>query len=102
VYAIDVESVSAPGAEGTWLAGGVANIGVRPTVEAGFAVEAHLFDFQGDLYGSRLRLRLVSRLREERRFPSFAELVAQIAADAAAARAVLGARGAVDAARTSG
>lgn len=102
VYAVEVEAVSAPGAEGTRLAGGVANIGVRPTVEAGFAVEAHLFDFQGDLYGSRLRLRLVSRLREERRFPSFPDLVAQIAVDAAAARAVLGARGAVDAARTSG
>jgi riboflavin kinase/FMN adenylyltransferase len=102
VYAIEARTVSTPGAEGARLAGGVANIGVRPTVAAGFAVEAHLFDFQGDLYGARLRLRLVARLREERTFPSFDELKAQISRDAASARDVLAARGAVDAAGTSG
>jgi riboflavin kinase/FMN adenylyltransferase len=71
------------------LGDGVANIGLRPTVAAGFAVEAHLFDFSGDLYGARLRLRLIARLREERAFAGLEELKAQIARDAEAARAAL-------------
>ena len=45
----------------TALATGVANIGLRPTVDAGFSVEVHLFDFAEDLYGAmRLRVHLVS------------------------------------------
>jgi riboflavin kinase/FMN adenylyltransferase len=44
-------------------------------------VEPHLLDFEGDLYGRRLVLELWRRLREERAFPSEAELVAQIARD---------------------
>ncbi|HEU4451267.1 MAG TPA: riboflavin biosynthesis protein RibF [Gaiellaceae bacterium] len=50
-------------------------------------VEAFLLDFEGDLYGRRLRLELWERLREERAFASEAELVAQIARDVEAARA---------------
>jgi riboflavin kinase/FMN adenylyltransferase len=49
-------------------------------------VEAFLLDFEGDLYGSRLRLELWERLREERAFASEEDLIAQIAADVDAAR----------------
>jgi riboflavin kinase/FMN adenylyltransferase len=89
VYAVRVRRIDAAGTEGTPLADGVANIGQRPTLAAGFAAEAHLFDFTGDLYGARLRLELVSRLREERRFSGLAELTAQIAIDAQRAREIL-------------
>lgn len=74
------------------LAAGVANIGVRPTVKEGElrpSVEVHLFDFSGDLYGARLRVHLVSRLRAEQKFSGLDALKAQIALDAAEARARL-------------
>lgn len=65
----------------------VVNAGVRPTFgETELAVEAHLLDFSGDLYGQRIHLTFLRRLREERRFPSVEALREQIAADAAAAR----------------
>jgi len=65
----------------------VVNIGVRPTFgDSTSAVEAHLLDFSGDLYGRRIRLTFVRRLREERKFPSVEALRAQIAADVASAR----------------
>ncbi|MBI4506357.1 MAG: bifunctional riboflavin kinase/FAD synthetase [Chloroflexi bacterium] len=71
---------------------GVANLGVRPSFgEQRVVLEVHLFDFGGDLYGQRVRVVFVERLREERRFASLDELRAQIARDAAQARAVLGA-----------
>lgn len=71
---------------------GVMNLGVRPTVDGkALRVEVHLFDFDGDLYGSRMRVHLVARLRDEMRFSGIDELKARIAADAAAARGVLGA-----------
>lgn len=50
-------------------------------------IEAFLLDFEGDLYGKHLRLELWEKLRDERAFESEEELVAQIAADVAAARA---------------
>jgi riboflavin kinase/FMN adenylyltransferase len=50
-------------------------------------IEAHLLDFNGDLYGRRLVVELWQRLRDERAFASEAELVAQIALDVEAARA---------------
>ena len=49
-------------------------------------VEAHLLDFDGDLYGTRLRVELWERLRDERAFASEAELIDAIAADVEAAR----------------
>jgi riboflavin kinase/FMN adenylyltransferase len=52
-------------------------------------VEPHLLDFDGDLYGQRLRVELWQRLRDERAFPSEAELVAQIAQDIEQARAAI-------------
>ncbi|MBY0338405.1 MAG: bifunctional riboflavin kinase/FAD synthetase [Acetobacteraceae bacterium] len=70
---------------------GVANLGRRPTLggDPVSRLEAHLFDYEGDLYGQELAVALVAFLREERKFPDFPALVAQIATDAAAARAVL-------------
>lgn len=65
----------------------VVNIGVRPTFgEEALAVEAYLLDFSGDLYGRTVRLTFVSRVREERRFPSVDALRAQIADDVETAR----------------
>ena len=65
----------------------VVNVGVRPTFgEATLAVEAYLLDFSGDLYGQTVRLVFVSRVREERRFPSVDALRAQIADDVETAR----------------
>jgi len=69
---------------------GVTNIGVRPTVGGTkLRIETHLFDFDGDLYGTPMRIDLVARLRGEQKFAGLDELKAQIAKDVAAARAVL-------------
>jgi len=84
VYAVVVDLVEPSGARS--LATGVANIGLRPTVSAGFSVEVHLFDFSADLYGKTLRVHLVARLREERKFSGLPELKAQIERDSADAR----------------
>ncbi len=72
---------------------GVANIGRRPTVAEGALsrVEAHLFDYEGDLYGRELDVSLHAFLRAERRFGGLEELRRQIAVDAAEARRLLGA-----------
>ena len=66
----------------------VTNVGTRPTVNNGadVTVEACLLDFQGDLYGRRLRLEFFDHIRDEVRFDSLDALKAQIAADADAAR----------------
>jgi riboflavin kinase/FMN adenylyltransferase len=71
---------------------GVANLGRRPTLGGDpiSRLEAHLFDFAGDLYGQELSVALAHFLREERKFPDFPALVAQIKADAAEARTLLG------------
>lgn len=69
---------------------GVMNLGIRPTVDGtSLRVEVHLFDFDGDLYGTAMRVHLVKRLRDEKKFASLEELKAQIAIDAEAARAAL-------------
>jgi riboflavin kinase/FMN adenylyltransferase len=74
------------------LAAGVANFGVRPTLGAGPSFEAHLFDTSLDLYGQELRVHLLGRLREERKFSGVDELRAQIARDIEAARALTASR----------
>ncbi|MEZ5648220.1 MAG: bifunctional riboflavin kinase/FAD synthetase [Alphaproteobacteria bacterium] len=67
---------------------GVANIGRRPTVSGQVArVEAHLFDFKGDLYGQTIRVALVEFLRPERKFPDLSALKEQIAQDCKMAQA---------------
>ena len=69
---------------------GVANIGLRPTVGTPEPrLEAHLFDVDADLYGRHLRVSLVDFIRPERKFAGLEALKAQIADDAAAARALL-------------
>ena len=68
----------------------VVNIGVRPTFgERTLYVEAHLLDFSGDLYGRRVRLAFLRRLRDETRFPSVEALRAQISRDIEDARRAL-------------
>lgn len=65
------------------------NVGVRPTVDphrTDPVVEAHLLDFQGDLYGRRLELRLLRRLRGEEKFADLDALKAQIGRDVEAVR----------------
>jgi riboflavin kinase/FMN adenylyltransferase len=60
----------------------IANIGVRPTFgESERTIEAHLLNFNGDLYGKTVRLAFVQRLRDERRFEDVDALRAQIEAD---------------------
>ena len=64
------------------LGPGITNVGVRPTHGAGdLRAEAHVLGFSGDLYGKSLRIHLVDRLRDERRFGSLDELRAQLARD---------------------
>lgn len=69
----------------TWPA--VVNIGGRPTFhpegDAADTVEVHVIGFQGDLYGRALEVRMLGRLRDERRFAGADELRAQIARDVA-------------------
>ena len=67
---------------------GVANIGVRPTVDGTRSLlEVHLFDFDRDIYGVHVQVSFLKKLRAERRFESFAALQQQIIQDAEQARA---------------
>ncbi len=70
---------------------GVASLGVRPTIDGGGEplLEAHLFDFDGDLYGRRIEVEFVQKLRDEEKFDDLAAMVQQIDRDAAQARAIL-------------
>jgi len=86
VYAVRVRR------DGVWI-DGVANIGTNPTFgDTGRTLEAHLFDFDADLYGAHLDVAFMERLRGEETFPSVDALVAQIARDAEQARALLATR----------
>jgi riboflavin kinase / FMN adenylyltransferase len=69
------------------------SIGVRPTFETGRGelIEAYLIDFDGDLYGSTLRLDFLARLRGERRFDTPAALVEQMRHDVARTREIVAA-----------
>jgi riboflavin kinase/FMN adenylyltransferase len=69
----------------------VASLGTRPTVNGTRALlEAHVFDFSGDLYGREVEVEFVAKLRAEERFASLALLKAQIERDAEQARGILG------------
>ena len=69
----------------------VASVGVNPTFGGGaLSVEAHLLDFDGDLYGRRLTLTFEHRLREERRYERVGDLITQMRADIRQARELLG------------
>jgi riboflavin kinase/FMN adenylyltransferase len=81
--------------EATEWIDGVANLGVRPTVDGRkLLFEIHLFDFDRDIYGQHLRVALIEYIRPERRFDSLDALRAQIAEDGAAARRILRTRAA--------
>ena len=66
------------------------NVGVRPTVNGrGVTVEAHLLDFDGDLYGQKLRVEFMHHIRPEKKFNGLPELVAQIQDDVRVIRGLL-------------
>jgi riboflavin kinase/FMN adenylyltransferase len=71
---------------------GVASLGVRPTVNevAEPLLEVHLFDFEGDLYGQRMAVEFVAKLRDEMKFDGLDALTQQMRRDARMAREVLG------------
>ncbi|HYC09570.1 MAG TPA: bifunctional riboflavin kinase/FAD synthetase [Steroidobacteraceae bacterium] len=69
---------------------GVASLGTRPTIGGTEALlEAHIFDFGGDLYGREIEVEFVAKLREEVRFETLDALTAQMHRDAAGAREIL-------------
>jgi riboflavin kinase/FMN adenylyltransferase len=83
VYAVRVQTRTGP-------FDGMLNLGPRPTFgETATAIEAHLFDADGDWYGSRVRVDFIARLRENRAFTSPGELARQLAKDEEAARTVI-------------
>ncbi|MDA0305107.1 MAG: bifunctional riboflavin kinase/FAD synthetase [Proteobacteria bacterium] len=85
VYAIRAQA----GGCGEWR-DGVANIGVRPTFGGdGVVLEVHLFDFDGDLYGQRMHVRLIGFLRDEKKFDGIGDLKTQIALDVTKAMEIL-------------
>jgi riboflavin kinase/FMN adenylyltransferase len=68
----------------------VSSLGTRPTVFGREPLlEAHLFDFDGDLYGQRLQVEFVAKLREEEKFDDLPALVRQMNIDAEQARKIL-------------
>ena len=81
----------------TWVHGvgarpmaAVSSFGTRPTVDGVEPLlEAHLFDFDGDLYGRRIEVEFAAKLRDEERFDDLPALVAQMQRDAAQARDIL-------------
>jgi riboflavin kinase/FMN adenylyltransferase len=82
-------AVRVAGAGAGWLPG-VASLGTRPTIGGGeLLLEAHLFDFDAELYGCRLDVEFVAKLRDEERFASTEALTVQMRRDEAQARAIL-------------
>jgi riboflavin kinase/FMN adenylyltransferase len=89
IFAVRVRGVDAAADALRGLAG-VASLGTRPTINGrGMLLEAHIFDFAGDLYGREIEVEFVARLRDELRFDSLDAMVARIHRDADEARAVL-------------
>ena len=87
VFVVRVHGAAARAVEG------VANVGHRPTVDGTrHQLEAHLFDYVGDLYGRHLRVEMLHRIRDEQRFTSLDALKSQIQDDVGAARLWLAAR----------
>ena len=69
---------------------GVANLGIRPTVDgSGRSLEVHLFDFSADLYGTEIEVLFIRHLRPEMKFDGLPALQRQISEDAALARHIL-------------
>lgn len=78
VYSVLARVLGEPDAP---LLHGVANLGNRPTFGAGRSVEVHLFGFDGDLYGKRMRIGFATRIRGEAKFDGLQALRAQIDRD---------------------
>lgn len=87
IYAVVVRRLDRTGD----LLFGAASLGVRPQFDAGRSFEVFLLDFEGDLYGERLRVGFVARIRGEERFSSVDALVARMHRDVGECRAQLGA-----------
>ena len=84
VYAVRAE------VDGEWF-GGMMNAGVRPTVDGRtHSTEVHLFGFDRDVYGHRMDVAVVARIRGERRFPDLEALKRQLASDRLEALSLLG------------
>lgn len=84
IYATWVHGV----AEQPWAS--VSSFGTRPTVDGVEPLlEAHLFDFTGDLYGRHIEVEFVAKLRDEQKFPDLPSLTEQMHRDAEQARALL-------------
>jgi riboflavin kinase/FMN adenylyltransferase len=73
---------------------GAASLGVRPTVHSGAApvLEVHLFDFDRDIYGRRVQVRFLRKLRDEQKYPDLATLTAAIGRDVQNAKAYFASR----------
>jgi riboflavin kinase/FMN adenylyltransferase len=84
IFAVRVHGIAAQ----PWQA--VASLGVRPMFEGREPLlEAHLFGFDGDLYGHRIEVEFVAKLRDEERFADLGALKTQMDKDAAQAREIL-------------
>jgi riboflavin kinase/FMN adenylyltransferase len=69
---------------------GVANIGFSPTFEDHeFTVEVHILDFSANIYGKKIRVNFIKRIRDEIKFSNISELIDQIKIDIAAAHEIL-------------
>jgi len=83
IYAVTVEY-------GSKQYKGVANIGYSPTFDDHeFTIEVHIFDFDGNMYGEKIRVNFVQRIRDEIKFSNISELIDQIKKDIATARELL-------------
>jgi riboflavin kinase/FMN adenylyltransferase len=83
VYAVTVDCM-----EKTYQ--GVANIGYSPTFDDGvFSVEVHILDFNQNIYGQKIRVNFVQRIRDEIKFSDIAELSDAIRNDIEKARKIL-------------
>lgn len=89
IFAVRVRGVGNGHSPQQWLPG-VASLGTRPTVGGVLPLlEAHVFGFDGDLYGREIEVEFVARLREERRFEHLDAMVVQMHQDADDAREAL-------------
>jgi riboflavin kinase / FMN adenylyltransferase len=89
IFAVEVDGAN------HGLLRGAASLGVRPTVHSGASavLEVHLLDFAGDLYGRRLRVRFLKKLRDEEKYPDLATLTAAIGGDVEQVRRYFAGRG---------
>jgi riboflavin kinase/FMN adenylyltransferase len=87
VYAVTVETI-----HGHFM--GVANIGYSPTFDDHiFTIEVHILDFDYNIYGPRIRVNMVTRLRDEKKFANLEQLSGQIRKDIGTAKEILSKNG---------